>query len=287
MPRCGPGCTAGQPGFIALHAGEVPVFTTCNTLKADRDGSRVGIEAVVAGLPGLIAALVACDGGDGGDAGGFAVVDSAGVRIATSASPQWPEGGGWSLAEAILDIGAAGNDPDHELFRVLGAVRLPGGGVVVANSGSGELRFFAADGTLVRRVGRKGEGPGEFTRIEGFWPFRGDSPIVWDRGLARLRVFSATGELGRVFAPERKGLNPRVLRPLDDGSFILEDGSIRGPMTGPGPSITTTARSTRMAYLWTRCPRSAHTWRSRCRNTGSSVRSSRLAPSRPPVAMAT
>jgi len=166
MPRCGPGCTAGQPGFIALHAGEVPVFTTCNTLKADRDGSRVGIEAVVAGLPGLIAALVACDGGDGGDAGGFAVVDSAGVRIATSASPQWPEGGGWSLAEAILDIGAAGNDPDHELFRVLGAVRLPGGGVVVANSGSGELRFFAADGTLVRRVGRKGEGPGEFTRIE-------------------------------------------------------------------------------------------------------------------------
>jgi hypothetical protein len=156
-------------------------------------------------------------------AGGFAVADSAGVRIATSATPEWSDTGGWRVGEAVLDIGATDDDPDHELFRVVGAVRLADGGLAVANAGSNELRFFAVNGALVKRTGRKGEGPGEFTRIEGLWPFRGDSLIVWDRGLARLSVFTSAGELGRILSPERKGLNPHVLPPLDDGTFILED----------------------------------------------------------------
>ena len=54
---------------------------------------------------------------------------------------------------------------------------------MIANAGSDEMLFFAADGTLVRRVGGEGEGPEEFQNI--LWVQADDSGgvIVYDAGI--------------------------------------------------------------------------------------------------------
>jgi hypothetical protein len=67
-------------------------------------------------------------------------------------------------AEPTLVIGEATDDPDLLVAQVMGAVRLPDGGVVVADQET-RLRWFSADGGLRFEAGGKGQGPGEFEFI--------------------------------------------------------------------------------------------------------------------------
>ncbi|MYG18981.1 MAG: hypothetical protein F4208_05305, partial [Gemmatimonadales bacterium] len=52
-----------------------------------------------------------------------------------------------------------------ELFWVGDALVLGNGGLALANTGSGEVLLFSADGSLTARVGGQGEGPGEFSDV--------------------------------------------------------------------------------------------------------------------------
>ena len=71
------------------------------------------------------------------------VRDSSGVTIVKSDSPSWEEGEGWRLGAApLVDIGVVSGDAAYELFRPLGAIRLGDGRIVVANSGTGDLRYY-------------------------------------------------------------------------------------------------------------------------------------------------
>ena len=49
------------------------------------------------------------------------------------------------------------------------ALRLPNGQIVIANSGSNELRYYDSAGVFLYAVGREGFGPGEFKDIGGVW----------------------------------------------------------------------------------------------------------------------
>ena len=102
---------------------------------------------------GLIQPLIGC--GDRIDTIADALVrDSSGVRIVENINPIWTESEAWRLGPTpSLDIGGADGDPDQQLFRVVDAVRLSDGRIVVANSGSNELLFFAANGSRGRRRG--------------------------------------------------------------------------------------------------------------------------------------
>lgn len=139
--------------------------------------------------------LVAC-GGDSAPVGGESVVtDSAGIRIvdhpaALPDSPAW---------EARVEDGLI---LDEEFHQVRGALRRADGGVVVANAGTRELRFYGPDGELLRRVGRDGEGPGEFRNMALLARWPGDSLFVYDPQLRRATLFGSGGELGRSFSPE-------------------------------------------------------------------------------------
>jgi hypothetical protein len=99
-----------------------------------------------------------------------------------------------------LEIGRAGGDPSHELYRVSGAVRLTDGRIVVANSGSSELRYFDSNGDYLKSVGRRGGGPGEFTGDLKLLPYHGDSLLVWDARLRRFSLFDLNGAFVRVLA---------------------------------------------------------------------------------------
>src|SRR5690606_23536502 len=112
-------------------------------------------------------------------------------------------------------------EPGHDLHRVATAVRLGDGRVLVANTGSGEVRFFGADGTLLRTVGREGEGPGEFRALSRLYVLPGDSLLATDVSLDRLTVFDAQGAVARTAPLEQV--------PGDGAYFIvgrLADGTL-------------------------------------------------------------
>ena len=90
--------------------------------------------------------------------------------------------------EPVLSIGTFQGDTIYQLFQVQGAKRLGDGRIVVANAGSGELRFFDGQGSFLAAVGRKGEGPGEIERPALVGIFGGDTLVVVDRQLRRISL---------------------------------------------------------------------------------------------------
>ncbi|MEP7326434.1 MAG: 6-bladed beta-propeller [Gemmatimonadota bacterium] len=100
----------------------------------------------------------------------------------------------WHFAEQpLLDVGVAEGDEAYELDGASSSLRLSDGRVLVANTGSNEIRVYDSLGHFASRIGRKGSGPGEFsgglqlvaTPLKGF--------AVYDRGEGRLSRFDSTG----------------------------------------------------------------------------------------------
>ncbi len=125
--------------------------------------------------------------------------DSAGVLVVEN-----PPMGGARIAFrfdklAQLDLGGLQDNENLE-FKAsnpnLTAVRLAGGGVVVADQST--LKFFGARGELLRVVGRSGGGPGEFVSMEALCRIHGDSVVVYDNTQRRFTVYSSRGEIARV-----------------------------------------------------------------------------------------
>lgn len=126
--------------------------------------------------------------------------DSAGIRIVESATPAWDADRGWRIAATPeVVIGASSNPlegPDEiPLYGVQGARFLPVGGIVVANAGTSEVMVFDQAGTLVRRFGGQGEGPGELRSIDGVRVCGGDSIAVHSR--LTVHLFDRDGTFAR------------------------------------------------------------------------------------------
>ncbi len=109
----------------------------------------------------------------------------------------------WRLdQQPVLDIGVAEGDEPYELDGAASSLRLGDGRVLVANTGSSEIRVFDAQGHFLARIGREGSGPGEFTggiqlttKAGGF--------VAYDRGEGRLSTFDSAG--GYVAAERVEG----------------------------------------------------------------------------------
>ena len=148
------------------------------------------------------------------------VRDSSGVTIVKSDSPSWEEGEGWRLGAApLVDIGVVSGDAAYELFRPLGAIRLGDGRIVVANSGTGDLRYYDKGGRHLMSAGGRGGGPGEFFAMSWFGRTDDDSVMVYDRRNRRVSVFDPEGRYhGSVALPA--GDFPAVEGRLSDGSYL-------------------------------------------------------------------
>ena len=88
--------------------------------------------------------------------------DSAGIRIISNAASSTT-----TIrvdTHPLYQIGFRDNDYIFE--RIEGATLLSDGGAVIANTGSvQELAVFSPAGSLLRKLGRKGQGPGEFQQV--------------------------------------------------------------------------------------------------------------------------
>lgn len=155
-----------------------------------------------------------------------AVRDSAGVRIVELRRSVWEHSTHWRLqAEPELEIGVADGAPEYQLFQVNDAARLADGRIAVANTGSNEVRLYAADGSFLAALGGAGDGPGEFRRLANVAALPGDSILAYDPLAARITIFTSAGEVasttrfvhripGGILAPAR----------LEDGSYLFGVG---------------------------------------------------------------
>jgi hypothetical protein len=146
----------------------------------------------------LVLSVASCS--NGGDSDTFTSRDSLGITIADNVSTPEADAPFWYLSDSpTFDVGLVEGDDEYQLFRVVGAASLDDGHIVIANSGTSELRFFNERGIHVRSVGSRGGGPGEFELMWTIARYRGDSLAVYDRRLARISVFDSQGNFARVF----------------------------------------------------------------------------------------
>lgn len=164
-----------------------------------RPPGRGWLWAVDAGLL-LLCAACSSDPADGRD---FTLRDSADVVIVESGRPALgPDA--WTVpGEPLVSIGGA---EAEVLLHPTDAIRRDDGRIVVADEQGHRLTFFSPTGDLVRRVGRQGEGPGEFQSPSTVDRFRGDSLMVYDHTRRQVSILAPDGSFGRSL-PVRFGPN--------------------------------------------------------------------------------
>jgi hypothetical protein len=173
--------------------------------------------------------------------------DSAGVRIIDNKAPAWTVAKRWRIAAApSVTIGLEDGEEPYLLSRVFAARRLPNGEIVVGNSGSGELRFFGANGKFIRASGRRGGGPGEFHEFSSLimCSIPGDEMVVADGGLRRVHVFTIAGAYKRSFTYQHEAAaSPPGLRScFADGTLLTLNVPVAALGGDPGTLIPSTTQ---------------------------------------------
>jgi len=180
----------------------------------------------VRGAGRLLAAAVLCGCGGGAEEAPRATVrDSAGVEIVEN--PAEPPAV-WSLGETpVMDVGVVDGEEVYQLSDVTGAVWSARDELVVANSGTNELRFYDASGRHVRSIGREGEGPGEFLALASL-ERRGDSLVAHDGRGWRFTIYSSAGDVLGTTPTDRPSIGL-----LSDGTLLSYGILPEGPRS-PG-----------------------------------------------------
>lgn len=200
---------------------------------------------VLCGVVGL--QTFACARSDGTDqtTGPTEVVrlDSAGVgmielsRTALESLPAWSIG-----AEPLLSVGEAEGDPDRLFGRILAALRLESGNIVVVDGPSLMFRRFSSEGEFLGQFGGLGDGPGEFRGVGKVRRLDGGQVGVLDTQLRRVSVFDSAGSLLRTapFPCSPGGTAPRgepapcyAVDLLGDGTLLTSGTRRAGPTPSP------------------------------------------------------
>jgi len=171
--------------------------------------------------------LLGC--GETGREAGTIVRDSAGVRIVETEGFTWSEGESWTLSGSpVADIGVVEGAPEYQLYRARSSLRLADGSIVVANGGTGELRWYDATGRYLRSAGGQGDGPGEFQTLSTIRRLGGDSLIAYDARGLRISVFGVDGGFARSTSLEAP--NAVLQGVFADGSLFVTNSDLRSRM---------------------------------------------------------
>lgn len=160
----------------------------------------------------------------------FLFAGIAGACLAGDSAEEQPEssfgeGALWTVSEVPAML-AGGPGSDIEFGNVVGAVRFVDGNVAVADGHNVALVLLDSDGNVLRRVGDRGAGPGEFQDLYWVQHFRGDSLIAWDDVLVRGTVYDSSLRIGRVISlpEEARGSLTIPFGFLNDASIIALQG---------------------------------------------------------------
>jgi len=125
--------------------------------------------------------------------------DGAGIQIVENPAPPAGSRLGWRVGpEPSVSIGRRDGEEPYLLYRASDATILPDGRILVANGGSGELRFFDSTGSHLASRGGRGEGPGEFLELRSLEPWPGDSIVAWFGPRQNISVYDGGGNYART-----------------------------------------------------------------------------------------
>ena len=166
--------------------------------------------------------LTACSGET--SRSGATVSDSAGIMIVSNdySRPGWRREERWTLAvNPSIQIGNVLGDPTQQLYQVAQSRRLQNGGVVVANTGLGDVRLYDARGYHVRTIDVGDPVTAGPLRV---YELDADSILVYQAD-GSLSVFDSLGQrVGTAtLAPPRDGLepSPEPLGVFEDGTMLF------------------------------------------------------------------
>jgi hypothetical protein len=130
----------------------------------------------------------------------------------------------WTL-RLIVEIGSTSSEGPDQFFRITDARQLDSTSVMIANSGSGEIRVFDYSRGHLRSFGGSGKGPGEFTYLAGLHS-KGDTVLAIDYSPRQVSFFDRDGRFLRVvrFAEGADIRWPTPLGFLADGRVIAVNG---------------------------------------------------------------
>ncbi|MCY3547098.1 MAG: hypothetical protein OXH49_09465 [Gemmatimonadetes bacterium] len=115
-----------------------------------------------------------------------------------------------------------------ELFNATMALFLDGGGLAVGNTGSTEVLLLASDGSLARRVGGQGEGPGEFMAVTSLIKTPAGF-LVYDARLGRINEFTEAGDFvtSGALSSDSRVADLKPLAQSSDGEMLAILGELR------------------------------------------------------------
>lgn len=102
----------------------------------------------------------------------------------------------WRLVPE-LTLGALEGDRPDVFSTISGLAVDTAGRILVVDRNTNEVRFFSAQGEHLHTVGRTGEGPGEYTQINGLIRLPSDSLVVIDQEGNRYSILTPDGQYER------------------------------------------------------------------------------------------
>src|SRR5687768_13249411 len=170
---------------------------TLATLAAGRCAAHRRIMLLNSAL-GLAAAVSgACADGSHRDEIRVSTRDSSGVQIAQIQGDPWAAPT-WATLDTgdVLRIAPDETRPETLFGRVRGVLRLSDGSIAVLDVGRHRVQRFAADGSLLRSIGRQGQGPGELDQPWRLIRAPADTVGVYDMA-GHLEMFPSSGDGAR------------------------------------------------------------------------------------------
>jgi len=132
----------------------------------------------------------------------------------------------------VWEVGQLEGNPNYLFDRVVGAMQLPNGMIVVANGGTNQLRFYSPDGTLIKSQGGEGQGPGEFEYLRALGRCREDGFIAYDLNWQMNSYASAGTFIEKKVLLAPSGITPYNLA-CDPHGHVLLIGWGRDATAGP------------------------------------------------------
>jgi len=120
--------------------------------------------------------------------------------VALSVPPFAAAPGQWSInPKPFLDVAPVATNGDVVFERPTAGARLSNGSIMVADAGAGSLVLLDSTGHVLRRLGRRGNGPNEFQSIWWLGQCAVDSVFVWDLMLKRMSLVTVDGAIRSQF----------------------------------------------------------------------------------------
>lgn len=169
-------------------------------------------------------ALAACDRGPTASGAAYVTtLDSTGDTLIVRTVGDIPAAEELRLAE-VWRIGDPDGDENTSFGWVHSVAVGADDGVYVFEASVPQLRRYAADGALLRVIGGKGSGPGEYSRSNGLAVLTDGRVALWDAGNSRVLLYAADGTYQTQFLPPVQGFgtSDNVVSALADGGVALQ-----------------------------------------------------------------